>query len=200
MVLGGSVGSNVRVTGQKTNLTFTFAQNVNSVVAKISVPVNGFDYSNALLPNNVPFANNSVINLTTTPTTIVLSGLVNKADIGTIADSFVVSCLDSTSDIVEVMSVSGSTITANTPKVVSMTGVRSIVDSAAQTNLTLNITNYNVQNNKSTILVDLPINQFWVGSNISCSFNTTSDANLQAACQVLKVSGTSITIDHPCFT
>jgi hypothetical protein len=200
MVLGGSVGSNVRVTGERTNLTFTFAQNVNSVVAKISVPVNGFDYSNALLPNNVPFANNSVINLTTTPTTIVISGLVNKADIGTIADSFVVSCLDSASDIVEVMSVSGSTITANTPKVVSMTGVRSIVDSAAQTNLTLNITNYNVQNNKSTILVDLPINQFWVGSNISCSFNMTSDANLQAACQVLKVSGTSITIDHPCFT
>lgn len=199
MVLGGSVASSARVTGDKTNLTIAFSQNVNSVTARISVPANGFDYSSALLPNSSSFANNTVVALTSSPTTIVIRNLTNKADVSTVNASVIIYCLDINAYPVEVLTVSASTLTANTPKTVSMSGVRSIVDSAAPTNLTLNITNYNIQTNLSTIRIDLPANQFWVGANVTCSFVVAnSDPSLQNPCQVTGVAGTSITAVHPC--
>lgn len=185
MVLSGTVASSVRTTGELTNLTFTFNKNSNSDSCKLVLPTGAWE--------NTTY--NSTIMLTSSnPNVIAVQNLTNKPDVKPITDSITLSCQDTNGSLVEVMTVDASTLVANSPKRINMSAIRSVLDSSAATSLTINISHLNYQTNNSVIQIDLPANQFWIGS-VACQF--ISNSTIQA-CQVKNVTNQTILLNHPC--
>jgi hypothetical protein len=202
MTLTGTFASSVRTTGDFTNVTLTFNKNSNSVIGSVLLPLGGWDYSVALLPNGSALQNGSTISLVGNPNIFILRNLINKPDISSIPGTFTLTCLDNQNSPVEVMTISNDGLLANIPKAINASGVRSVTDSLVATNVTFSIANYNYQTNKTTMQIDLSSNQFWIGSIVNCSFtvsNTTVGyANLIQPCVVNAINNYSIITNHPC--
>jgi hypothetical protein len=203
LTLTGSVVSSVRTAGDLTNLSVSFSKNPKSIQAVVQLPLGAWDYSQALLPNGSALLNGSTIVLAANPNTLTFKNLINKPDTSPLSGTIVLTCLDSSSSPVEVMTVASDGLLTTLPKIINVSGIRSVADSTAATSLTVNITNYNFQTNKTNLQVDLPAAQFWLSNTVTCSFvipTGITNVSLQQACQVVQVNNYSIVTNHPCST